>query len=347
MSRIDFFTEEEYQAGYSTEDKVVFGSLAVSGVFVILGMVLFEVASTQMGGAVLILGLIIGVLPYGFISFLKNRALREMENQFPSFLKDLAESKKGGMTIIQAFESARETDYGRLNHEIEKIHNQLTWGIPFPEVMGRFSKRMDDSPVIQELVSILLQSFKSGGDITETIEAIAEDASKLKSAVQEKNSKIKQQIFIMYIIYFLFIGITVGIYSMLGQLLGLGSADGGALSGLEFLGGGSSGTQNYCSPEIAFSAPLCKTAQIFGFVPGNLTVTLENFTSGYSTKFNYGQMAYYKSLLFSMLMIQGLCTGAVAGQISEGTPTAGVKHALIMLPIAFVIFMLMVGLKGA
>ncbi|PSH01810.1 MAG: hypothetical protein BRC26_02940, partial [Nanohaloarchaea archaeon QH_8_44_6] len=201
MGRIDFFTEEEYEAGYSTEDKVVFGSLAVGGLLALAGVAIYQI-SVQLGGALFLLGLLIGVLPYGFISFLKNRALQEMENQFPAFLKDLAESKRGGMTIIQAFESAQETDYGRLNHEIDKIHYQLTWGIPFPEVMERFSKRMEDSSVIQELVSILLQSFRSGGDITRTIEAIAEDSEKLKRAVQEKNAKIKQQVFIMYIIYF-------------------------------------------------------------------------------------------------------------------------------------------------
>lgn len=343
MSNIDFFTEEEYQPGYSTEDKVVFGSLAMAAFLIVSGLLLFQVVSSQLGGSILILGLIVGVLPYGLISFLKNRAVREMENQFPSFLKDLAESKKGGMTIIQAFESATETDYGRLNHEIDKIHNQLSWGIPFPEVMQRFSKRMDTSPVIQELISILLQSFKSGGDITETIEALAEDSSKLKGAIQEKNSQIKQQIFIMYIIYFLFIGITVGLYSMLVQLLGLGQSGGGALSGLEFLGGeGGGGSQNFCGPSITISAPMCETAKIFGFIPGNIT----DFTSDYATTYNYGQMAYYKSLLFSMLMVQGLSTGAVAGQISEGTPTAGVKHALIMIPIAFVVYMAMVGVRG-
>jgi hypothetical protein len=48
--------------------------------------------------------------------------------------------------------------------------------------------------------------------------------------------------------------------------------------------------------------------------------------------------------MFVMLMIQGIATGAVAGQVSEGTPTAGVKHALIMLPLAFVGFLLTVGL---
>jgi flagellar protein FlaJ len=345
LGRIEFFTEEEYQPGYSTEDKVVFGSLGVGALLILVGIMLYTSAATRVGGSLLILGLIVSVLPYGFISFLKNRAVTEMENQFPAFLKDLAESKRGGMTIIQAFESSRETDYGRLNREIEKIHNQLTWGIPFPEVMMRFSKRMSASPVIQGLVSILLQSFRSGGDITKTIEAIAEDSEKLKQAVQEKNAKIKQQIFIMYIIYFLFIGITVGIYFMLTQLLGLGTADSGALSGgMGFMSGGESsgGVTNFCGGQIRAAEPMCQTAKIFGFVPGNLT----SFTSEYATRFSYGNMAYYKSLLFMMLMVQGLCTGAVAGQISEGTPTAGVKHAMIMLPVAFVVFMLTVGVSG-
>ncbi|WEL19837.1 type II secretion system F family protein [Candidatus Nanohalococcus occultus] len=345
MSQIEFFTEEEYEPGRSTEEKVVIGSAIVGAVFGLLGLALYG-SSPQLGGSVIILGLLIGVLPYGLLSFLKNRALKEMEDQFPSFLKDLAESKKGGMTIIQAFDSAKETDYGRLNGEVEKIHNQLSWGVPFPKVMERFSKRMSDSSVIQELVSILLQSFKSGGNITKTIESIADDATKLKETIQKKNSMVKQQIAIMYIIYLLFIGITIGLYFMMGQLMGLGSPGEGALGGLDFISGGEGGstTPSFCGPNLDFSAPMCESAKVFGFVPENITET--GFQTEYSQRYGYGNMAYYKSLLFLMLMIQGACTGAVAGQISSGTPSAGVKHALIMLPAAFAIFVTIVGGAG-
>jgi len=90
------------------------------------------------------------------------------------------------MSILQAFESAKETDYGRLNGEIEQIHDELTWGIPLPQVMAKFSRRMDSSDVIQESISILLQSFKSGGNITKTIESIAEDSTQLKETIQKK-----------------------------------------------------------------------------------------------------------------------------------------------------------------
>ena len=340
---IDFFEEEDpYDKSLSPEDKVVFGSMGLGSLLIIIGMAIYISVSQQLGGSILILGLIIAILPYGVISFLKNRAIREVEDQFPSFLKDLAESKRGGMTILQAFEAAKETDYGRLNNEIEQIHDELTWGIPLPEVMQRFSHRMSESAVIQESISILLQSFRSGGNITKTIESIAEDSTQLKETIQKKNSKIKQQILIMYVIYFLFVGITIGIYMMLSQLLGLGSPNAGALQNTEFLGGGGGGVTNYCSGQIIYAEPLCSTAKIFGFVPGNVT----DFTSEWSTTYKYGQMAYYKALLFTMLMVQGVCTGAVAGQISEGSPSAGVKHALIMIPIAFIVFMYMVGLTG-
>lgn len=339
----EYFTEDVMQEGWTKAQKIIVAAASI-GIFLIVGGVMtYILGSRQTGGALLILGVIVGALPYGIISFMKNRAIREVEDQFPSFLQDLAESKRGGMTIIQAFESATETDYGRLNSETERIHNELTWGIPFPKVMERFSRRMKDSAVIQESISILLQSFKSGGNITKTIESIAEDSANLKEVIQKKNAQTKQQILIMYVIFFLFIGITIGIYMMLGQLLGLGQPGEGALQNVDFLGD-SGGITNYCGGDIMAAQPLCTISEIFGFVPDQ--AIQEGLGSEFAEEYKYGQMAYYKGLLFAMLIIQGGCTGAVAGQIGEGSPSAGIKHAMVMLPIAFTAFMFMVGTAG-
>lgn len=341
---IDFFREKELEPGHSMEDKIVFGSIALGILAILAGLGIYTTVSIQMGGLTILLGFLLLVLPYGIVSFLKRRAVSEMERQFPAFLKDLAESKRGGMTILKSFDSARETDYGRLNNEIEKIHNQISWGIPFPQVMERFSKRMNDSPVIQESVSIILQSYKSGGQITETIESVADNAQMLKEVIQKKNSTLKQQLVIMYVIYLLFIGITIGIYFLMQQLLGLGSPETGTIENVgEFLGDeGTEAAVNYCDGSVGWAEPFCGIAQVFGFVPANIT----DLGSQAAEEMAYGQMAYYKSVLFSMLMIQGICSAAVAGQISEGTPSAGVKHGLIMLPVAFAVFMLVVRPMG-
>lgn len=343
----NFFKEEEYEPGYSIEDKVVLASVGLGGLLVIFGLVAFLSISQRVGGIILIMGILGGVLPYGLLSFMKNRAVKQMETQFPEFLGDLAESKRGGMTLVRAFESSTENDYGRLNSEIERIYNELSWGIPFPEVMERFNKRMEDSAVIQESISIIIQSFKSGGDITATIESVADDAARLRKVLQNKDAQLQQQLFIMYVIFFLFIGITIGVYTMLGELLGLGTTESGAIEGISgVIGQESGGPTNFCNGEILAAQPFCATSKIFGFVPANISSGQVSLTSTYATSHAYGRMAYYKALLFVMLMIQGISTAAVAGQIKEGSPSAGLKHALIMLPIAFIAYVSYVGGVG-
>jgi archaellum biogenesis protein FlaJ (TadC family) len=345
---IDFFKEEEFQPGYSIEDKIVLASVGAGGFVGVFGLVAFLSISQRLGGLILLSGILVGVLPYGLMSFLKNRAVRKMENQFPEFLNDLAESKRGGMTLLKAFESAKENDYGKLNPQIERVYNELSWGIPFPEVMERFSRRMSDSAVIQESISIIIQSFKSGGNITDTIESVADDSARLRTVIQNKDAQLQQQLFIMYVIFFLFIGITVGIYTMLSKLLGLGSTEEGAISGISsVLGGeGSGGPTNFCNGRILAAKPFCAISKVFGFVPANISSGEVTLTSTYARNYAYGRMAYYKALLFTMLMIQGVMTALVAGQIKEGSPSAGIKHALIMLPIAFIAYISYVGSAG-
>lgn len=330
------------QPGYSKADKIIYGGMIAGLVVTLAGMGIFTI-SVQVGGLMMILGLLITILPYGLISYLKTRTIEEMERQFPAFLRDLAESKRGGMTIIDSFESANETDYGKLNPEVEKAYNQMSWGVPFPEVIQKLSDRLERSAVIRESLSIILQGYKSGGQITDTIESVAENAGMLRDIMQEKKSKLKQQLVIMYVIYFMFVGISVGIYILLQTLLGLGSEDPGTLQNVgEFVGGGGGSVPNFCGEDVAFAQPFCSIAQIFGFIPPEIS----NLGSQAAEEMGYGKMAYYKSLLFSMLMVQGISTAAVAGQISDSSPSAGIKHAIIMIPAGFLIFMLVVRPMG-
>ncbi|MFN6992553.1 MAG: hypothetical protein ACK4MM_07540 [Fervidobacterium sp.] len=54
------------------------------------------------------------------------------------------------------------------------------------------------------------------------------------------------------------------------------------------------------------------------------------------------------ALFFSMVIVQAICGGLVAGQISEGSIKAGIKHSLILLVVTFGIFFILVrvGLLG-
>lgn len=336
---MDLF-EEKGPENESEKDKIIKYSVAAGISLSIIGVIFFVLLGPQIGGSMIILGVIASIIPYGILSFLENRRLSQMEEQFPVFLNGLAESKRGGLTLLDSFESAHNTDYGALNKEVDQVYNELSWGIPFPEVMERFSERVSDSTVMQNSISIILQSFQSGGNITNTIDSVADEASQLRNIVKQKNSQLKQQMMIMYVIYLLFIGITLGLYMMLDQLMGFGVQGGGAFSNVGELTGGGQDI-NMCTGNIPAAQPFCEISQVFGFTPESVELGTEK-----AKTMNYGKMAYYKSLLFTMLMVQGISTSAVAGKITTGRASAGIKHAMIMLPIAFVAFMTIVAPIG-
>jgi hypothetical protein len=51
---------------------------------------------------------------------------------------------------------------------------------------------------------------------------------------------------------------------------------------------------------------------------------------------------YYLSLFFSVLLVQAIFMGLIAGQLGEGSVVAGIKHSLIMLAAVFIIFMFLI-----
>ena len=59
-----------------------------------------------------------------------------------------------------------------------------------------------------------------------------------------------------------------------------------------------------------------------------------------------GISCYYIAMFFSLILIQGLFTGLIAGQLGEGSVVAGAKHALIMVfsAIGVLIFIAKLGL---
>jgi hypothetical protein len=57
-----------------------------------------------------------------------------------------------------------------------------------------------------------------------------------------------------------------------------------------------------------------------------------------------GIEGYYRGLFFSMLLVQGIFSGLVCGQIAENSASAGLKHSLILTLIGLGIFMILVRL---
>ncbi len=299
--------EMEMLQDLSREEKVEYFALGGGSFGLVLGVLIYIFGSRPIGGALFLASLIGGFLPYGIYVYFQNKKYSQMEKQFPPFLRNLSESIKSGMSLPQAFQNTTKTDFGRLNEELEKAANQLSWDVPFPEVMERMKDRIEGSRLIRNSITIIMQSYESGGDIAETMDSISRSATDIKEAAAERQATLKQQVYIIYAIYFLFAGIVIALYRILQPLLDIG-------------GGGFIGSSpNFCT--LSAVQPVCGLCPLVGL--GDPTAKL----------------CYYKALFLIMLIVQGVFSGIVAGEIGSGEASAGVKHALLMVPAGIIIYL--------
>jgi flagellar protein FlaJ len=271
------------------------------------------------------IGILILTVPYSIYKFFRFKKIKALEREFPSFLRDLAESQRAGLTLLQAIQSSAKSEYGLLTNEVRKIDKQLSWNVPFEKVIKSFINRMGTSRLIVRSLMIVEQANKSGGNVEETMEALADNIEALKEVQEEKSVLLNQQVLMMYAIFFIFMGITIALIKFLVPLI----QSQGLAGGLGAIGA----SNNPCSMCISNTDPACFGCGAFFTV---------------STALDFGPpedpSAYYKSLFFIMIIVQGIFSGLIAGQIGSDSITAGVKHSLLMLFAGFSIFIFVVKL---
>ncbi len=171
--------------------------------------------------------------PFGFYEYALYRKIDLMEERFPEFLRDLAESRKAGMTMARAVEMAAKGDYGYLTPEIKKMAVQISWGLPFSEALKRFGERIK-TPLVQRTTTMVVKASEAGGKIADVIEAAAKNVREIKILQAERKTEMKLYLMIIYISFFVFLAVVIALASMFlpklyeaasgaGQLIGGGA----------------------------------------------------------------------------------------------------------------------------
>lgn len=260
------------------------------------------------------------IVPYSIYRFTELRKIMAYEKDLPAFLRDLAESQRAGLSTIDAIHLAAKSEYGVLTKEIRKMSDQLSWNIPLERVLNGFIKNVHKSRIIVRSMMIIEQSNKSGGNVEDTMNSLANSIETIRDVNDEKSNLMNQQVMMIYAIFFIFLGITIVLIKFMMPLL-------------QAQFGGGFGMKTYsanpcymCTAEAG-----CISCDILSYV---------------SATFNFGRMedpnAYYKSLFFMMIVIQAIFSGLIAGQIGSDSVVAGIKHSLIKLISGSLIFMLVV-----
>jgi flagellar protein FlaJ len=263
-----------------------------------------------------IIALFIVITPLFLIKYTEFLWIKSAEKEFPSFIRDLSGLKRSGITLSEAIKMANKNNYGKLTPEVQKFSNRLSWGVHFLRALEIFGKRFRSSKLITEVLGIVKEAYLSGANISYTLDSLSRDIVTLKEIEEERKSIAREHVMIMYGIFFMFVAISITIIAVLVPMMGQSQKTAGI------------------SPVVlAFSNPCENTYMIFPC--GYFSILCTSFAVP------NGIGCYYLSLFFSVLIIQALFMGLIAGQLGENSVVAGIKHSLIMLATVFIIFMFM------
>jgi flagellar protein FlaJ len=296
------------------KQKIITISVTSSIILIFAGLLTGDIAVT---GNLIILSVIISIVPYFLWKYSQLMWLRSIETQFPNLVRDLADSERSGMSLTEAINVATRANYGKLSVEVQKMHNRITWGTPFLRVLEIFGNNVKNSRIIMEALNILRQSYEGGGDIAATLDSVSRDMIMLKEAEAERASLVKEHVMIMYGIFFMFLGVAIMIIFVMVPMIESQPEISGGSFAADSLG-------------FSFSDP-CKNSFFF---PCDMYSGICNMLGTGSS----GIACYYIALFFSVVVVQGIFTGLIAGQLGENSAIAGIKHSLIMVFIAVGIF---------
>jgi flagellar protein FlaJ len=307
----------------SKERKVLLICILISAFLVVVGIISREGGVL---GNVIILSVFIIITPQLIFNYIAYNNLREMESKFPNFLRDLVEATRAGLPLHKAIIFVSHANYGALTPEVKKMANQLTWNVNILKVFEQSKERLKKSKSLTKILRIIIETYKSGGAIDRTLNALSNTLITIQDTEKERRSTLNQYVMAMYVISFIFIGVVVAINRMMVPIFQ--SMSSSAVAGeqtISFVG-------NPCTVCYGVTGPNC--------LPCGIYFNICSIFGIESTEIS----CYYLALFFSVSIVQALAGGLVAGQIGEGSIIAGTKHSLILLAITFGAFFILVNL---
>ncbi len=185
------------------------------------------------------IAVIIGAGPI-VLSIMQESAMdAEKEEMFLEFSRNLVESVKAGNPISKSILNIKNKHYGALSVHVRKLANQISIGIPLNVALRTFSIDVKNKSISRALV-LIGQAERAGGNISEILEAVAEAVNMSDKLKKERKAAIHALVVQGYIIFFIFIIITLvmqfKIIPMLSGISDVGEVGGGL--GFAIGGGG-------------------------------------------------------------------------------------------------------------
>ena len=171
------------------------------------------------------IALFIATFPAALVHIKISKETAGLEKGISSFLRDLTEVRKTGLSPEKCIESLSKRDYGVFSRELRKISSEISWGIPVKKVILQFLKRTK-SWMSQLVMFLLVETIDVGGGTISMIESLARFNSLTQEVEKEKRMSVRPYIMMPYLASILLVATTIMMLSFTTGTLGVTAISG-------------------------------------------------------------------------------------------------------------------------
>ena len=154
------------------------------------------------------ISLFVSTAPAAVVHIRLAKKKNSMEQGVNSFLRDLTEVRKTGLSPEKCIESLSKRDYGAFTKELRKISSEISWGIPVKKVMMDFLKRTR-SWMVQLVMFLLVETIDVGGGTIAMIESLARFNNLTQEVEKEKKMSVRPYVMMPYLASILLVATTI------------------------------------------------------------------------------------------------------------------------------------------
>ncbi|HMC94037.1 MAG TPA: type II secretion system F family protein [Polyangia bacterium] len=122
----------------------------------------------------LILVLLFGFLPLGFVMFMRSRRSRKLSEQLPDALEMMARSLRAGHALSSAFKMVATEMPTPVSIEFGRAFESQELGLPFEKAVADMTRRAPDNQDLKIFALSVIVQKETGGNLVEIIEKIAD-----------------------------------------------------------------------------------------------------------------------------------------------------------------------------
>ena len=168
------------------------------------------------------IALFIATAPAAIVNSKVSKKKASIDQGINSFLRDLTEVRKTGLSPEKCIESLSSRDYGEFSKELRKISSEISWGVPVRKVIMDFVKRMR-SWMAQIVMFLLVETIDVGGGTIAMIESLARFNNLTQEVEKEKKMSVRPYILMPYFAAILLVATTTMMIGFTTGTLGVAS----------------------------------------------------------------------------------------------------------------------------